>query len=132
MYEKVLDLFDKMPFKPDEVIITIVFNACAKLANAHAIQRGREILQQVPRVFYDNPILVNSTISMLMKFKDVADAEHLFKSMKNKSTTSYGTMMNGKRKENIIILNESSVVDRRLRPEWFIRESIGFIRNDSI
>ncbi|CAF1150597.1 unnamed protein product [Didymodactylos carnosus] len=95
MPEKVLELFDEMPIEPDEVIITILFNACAKLANTHAVKLGKDVLNRLPTAVFQHHKLVNSAIDMLMKFADVAHAEHLFQLIKNKSIVTYGAMMQG-------------------------------------
>ena len=84
-----------MSLKPDEVIITIVFNACAKFANPHAMKLGKELLEQLPKTFLERENLITSAIDMLMKFGDVVHAERLFQLIKKKTIVTYGTMMKG-------------------------------------
>ena len=95
MPERVPQLFGKMSVKPDEVALTLLFNAFAQLTNANAIKTGREVLKQMPRSFLDHENLVNSAMDMLMKFGDVAEAESLFERLKRKSVVSYGALMKG-------------------------------------
>ena len=95
MPAKVLELFDQMPMKPDRVTITLLFNACGKLADARAVKLGKDVLGQVPAVFLENHVLVNSAIDMLMRFGDVPFAERLFSQMKKRDAYAYGTMLNG-------------------------------------
>ncbi|CAF1342565.1 unnamed protein product [Rotaria sordida] len=95
MYEKTLDLFEQLPFPLHNVGYTIIFNACAQLLNDRAKQIGRKLLQQMPKTFYNNNIILTSAIDMLMKFGDVENAENLFQMMKKKDVIAYGAMMNG-------------------------------------
>jgi hypothetical protein len=96
MPEKVLQMFDRMPMQPDEVITTILFNACAKVADPHAVKLGKIILIQLPVAFLDNHILMNSATDMLLKFGNVNEAEQLFKQIKRKNSIDYGVMMQGR------------------------------------
>ena len=96
MPEKALDLFESIPVKSNEVVHLIMFNACATLANERAKTLGRALLMQMPRSFLEHENLVNSAIDMLMKFGQVAQAEHLFKLLKKKTIVSYGAILQGK------------------------------------
>lgn len=95
MPEKVLDLFEKMSLKPNEVILTIAFNACAKLADARAVTFSKDVLGQLPSAFLEDDKLVNSIIDMVMKLGDVPRAEYFFRLIKTKSLVTYGAMMKG-------------------------------------
>jgi pentatricopeptide repeat protein len=95
MSEKALDLFEEMPFNPNDVIYTIIFNACAQLANDRAMGIGKKLLDQMPDSFRNNNIILNSVIHMLMKFGDVNNAEHIFELIKKKDIVTYISMMNG-------------------------------------
>jgi predicted Zn-dependent protease len=91
----VLQMVDRMSVQPDEVIATILFNACAKVNNSHAVKLGKTVLSQLPVAFFDNHILMNSATDMLMKFGEVNEAEKLFKKIKRKNAIVYGAMMQG-------------------------------------
>ena len=93
--EKVLQLFHQMPVKPDRVIITLVFNACARVASPQAIQLGQRLIDRMPSIYFDNRVVIGSAIHMLMKFGDVIAAENLFSRMKIHDKTTYGVMLNG-------------------------------------
>ena len=84
-----------MPVPSDEVTHLILFNACAALSNERAKTLGQRVLKQMPDAFLKHQNLVNAAIDMLMKFGDVAQAEHLFKHLKNKTVVSYGALMQG-------------------------------------
>ena len=47
MPERVLELFEKMPIEIDEVLVTLLFNACAKHCNHNAIQLGKKCFQPI-------------------------------------------------------------------------------------
>jgi pentatricopeptide repeat protein len=95
MPEKVLQMFDTMPVPPNEVITTILFNACAKVTDPHSRVLGKHVLNQLPAAFFEDHILANSAIDMLMKFGEVQEAERLFSRMKKPDPASYGIMVNG-------------------------------------
>jgi pentatricopeptide repeat protein len=96
MPEKALDLFENMAVDANEVVHLILFNACAALSNERAKALGKKQLAQMPRSFLEHVNLVSSAVDMLMKFGDVAEAEDLFKLLKNKTIVSYGALMQGK------------------------------------
>jgi pentatricopeptide repeat protein len=91
----VLELFEQISIEVDEVIIMILFNACAKLSNNHSIQLGKDVLNRLPSSFLENNKLINSAIDMLMKFGHVEDAERLLREMKKKDSVTFVTMMQG-------------------------------------
>ena len=95
MPERVLELFEKMSIETDEVIITLLFNACAKLSNNDAIKLGKDVFNRLPISFFQHQKLINSAIDMLMKFGNVKEAEILFEQIKRKTLVSYGAMMQG-------------------------------------
>ena len=95
MTEKALDLFERMPLAPDNVVYTIVLNACAQLANDRAKIIGKKLVDQMLNKFQHDSYLDSSAIHMLMKFGDVTGAEALFEMIKKKNTVLYGAMMKG-------------------------------------
>ncbi|CAF2092687.1 unnamed protein product [Rotaria magnacalcarata] len=99
--EKVIELFETISVEVDEVLIIILFNACAKLCNSQAIKLGRDTLNRLPISFLRNPTLVNSAIDMSMKFGDVNQAENLFEKIQKKTLVTYGAMMQGYVKNNL-------------------------------
>jgi predicted Zn-dependent protease len=97
MPEKVLQMINTMTVQPNEVIAIILFNACAKIADPHAVKLGKTVLSQLPAAFFDNHILMSSATDMLMKFGEVNEAEKIFKKIKSKNAIVYGAMMQGHR-----------------------------------
>lgn len=84
-----------MSIPSNEVIHLILFNACAAVSNERARALGHKVLKQMPDAFLEHKNLVNSAIDMLMKFGDVAQAEHIFQDLKRKTMVSYGALMQG-------------------------------------
>jgi hypothetical protein len=95
MFEKALNSFEQMPFKPNEVIYSIFLHACAHLSSDQAKQIGKKLLEQMPNDLRTIRTL-NSAINMLMNFGDVQAAEDIFEQITTKDIFTYGTMMKGK------------------------------------
>jgi pentatricopeptide repeat protein len=93
--EKALDLFEYLPFEADQVIYVIVYNACASLANERATKLGKKLLNEMPKRYFNDVIVVNSATHMFMKIGDVKNAEELFSQIKQPTLVTYGVMMNG-------------------------------------
>ncbi|CAF5023100.1 unnamed protein product, partial [Rotaria sp. Silwood1] len=95
LYEKALDIFKQMPFKPNEIILIILFKICSEFTNEQTFQLAKNMFNEMPKIFYEKLSLINSYIHMLMKFGEISDSEKLFFLIENKDTTSYTVMMNG-------------------------------------
>ncbi|CAF4618135.1 unnamed protein product, partial [Rotaria magnacalcarata] len=98
--EKAIDLFNEVE-NPDEVNINLLFNACAQLKTKEALDLVKKISKQIPKSFYSNPRLLTSLLDALMKCGDVAHAEALFCSSKEKVLPMYGAMMKGYVENNL-------------------------------
>ncbi|CAF2130956.1 unnamed protein product, partial [Rotaria magnacalcarata] len=92
--EKAIDLFNKIQ-NPNDVHMILLFNSCAQLKTKEALDLVKKISKQIPKSFYSNPHLLTSLLDALMKCGDVAHAEALFYSSKEKVLSSYGAMMKG-------------------------------------
>ena len=95
MADKVLDLFEQMSVSPNNIIYIVAFKACAQLVTERAMNLGNGLVQKIGDELAIDTILSNSAMHMLMKFGDIAGAEHAFRLIKNKSVVSYGVMMQG-------------------------------------
>ena len=93
--EKALEFIEKIPFKPNDVIYAIVYNACASLLNEKAVSVGNRIFQQMPKAFLNDIVLMNSAIHMFMRFGQIEDGEQLFEQMKHPSSHTYAIMLSG-------------------------------------
>ncbi|CAF5164381.1 unnamed protein product, partial [Rotaria magnacalcarata] len=92
--EKAIDLFNEVE-NPDDVHMLLLFNSCAQLKTKEALDLVKKISKQIPKSFYSNPRLLTSLLDALMKCGDVAHAEALFYSSKEKVLPMYGVMMKG-------------------------------------
>ncbi|CAF4543842.1 unnamed protein product, partial [Rotaria magnacalcarata] len=92
--EKAIDLFNEIE-SPNDVNVTILFNACAQLKTKEALDLVKKTSKQIPKSFYSNPHLLTSLLDALIKCGHVAHAESLFYSSKHKVLSSYGAMMEG-------------------------------------
>lgn len=93
--DRALDLFDEFSSQANGTLYTIAFSACASLCNERAVQTGKKLLDRMPKTMFNNLIVVNSAIHMLMKFGDVEHAELLFSCINRPDTYTYGVMLNG-------------------------------------
>ena len=93
MPEKTLDLFEQMSVNPNDIIHTIVFNACALLANERSMSIGKKLLNQISNELSMNNNLWASGTHMLIKFGDIKRAEDLFQSLQDKDIFTYAFMM---------------------------------------
>ncbi|CAF5072662.1 unnamed protein product, partial [Rotaria sp. Silwood1] len=95
-YEKALDLYEQMSFKPNNVTYTIVFNICTQLANDRSKKIGKNLFELILTHDhqYDDFLLTSAT-NMLMKFGDVKNAERIFRLIRDKNIITYTIMING-------------------------------------
>jgi pentatricopeptide repeat protein len=122
--EKTLDLFEQMPFEPNNVIIAIIFSACAQSSTDRAKKIGKELLRHMSKT-YQNNYVYTSAINMLMNHNEVLEAEHLFNMMKQKDIVSYGALMKGYL--NFMICYEFDSISFRLCKKQCFRKSFRFI-----
>ncbi|CAF1097661.1 unnamed protein product [Rotaria sordida] len=94
MAKKAIDLFSQIQ-NPNEVIITLLFNACAQLQTLHALNLAKNVSKEIPKSSFSNPYLLTSLLDAFMKCGDLYSAESLFNISKEKSLSIYGAMMKG-------------------------------------
>ncbi|CAM4803923.1 unnamed protein product [Rotaria magnacalcarata] len=93
--EKILDLFDEMKIEPNQLTLTILFNASAVLNNNRPMKTGKKLLAEMPENYRNHNVISTSAIDMLMKFGDVESAETIFRSINAKDIITYGAMVKG-------------------------------------
>ena len=81
---------------PDEVIILLLFNACAQLANDEALDLVKKVATKIHGSAYSNLRLVTSLLDSLMKCGDMTKARSLFDAAPKKIVPMYGALMAGK------------------------------------
>jgi len=94
MAHKAIDLFNEIK-SPDEICLTLLFNACAQLETKEALNLTKEISKNLGKSMYSNVRLLTALLDALMKCRDVTYAESLFNTLTNKSIGIYGAMMKG-------------------------------------
>ena len=84
-----------MLIEPNDVTLNILFSACAKLPNEHALKIKNKYLDQMPKLFASDIYVLSSFLHMLMSFGDISNAENVFAQIKTKNIVTYGVLMKG-------------------------------------
>ncbi|CAF1358379.1 unnamed protein product [Rotaria sordida] len=115
MANKAIDLYNEI-INPNEVIIILLFNACAQLATNETLNLIKKVFKEIPKDYHSNTGLLTSLLDALMKSGDVVYAESLLEKSANKSISMYGAMMKGEIYIfiNIFHLSKLLSVDRPL------------------
>ena len=95
MAAKAIEVFEQI-LKPNEIILTLLFNACAQLESAPSVRLVKQASSTMPQSAYSNPRLITSLIDALMKCGDVEGAEALFNRTTKKPIEMSRAMMSGK------------------------------------
>ena len=88
MPQKALDLF-LLVDKPDEILTTLFFNACAQLKDQKTLNLARRIYSQLP---CQSNRLLQSAFNAFFQHKDICKAEILFEKV-NRDTINYISLM---------------------------------------
>jgi pentatricopeptide repeat protein len=91
---KAVELFNEVK-NPDEILVTLLFHACAELRTNEALNLVKKVSSTIPKSFYFNPRLLTSLLDALMKCGDIEHAQSLFNTSTNKVLPMYGAMMKG-------------------------------------
>ncbi|CAF1654505.1 unnamed protein product, partial [Adineta ricciae] len=92
--QKAIDLFRQVD-NPNEILILLLFNACAQLTSEQSLNLVKNVWEQSQRRSLLSDNLLTSVIDALVKCGDVRSAEVVFDDSPNKSISMYGAMMNG-------------------------------------
>ncbi|CAF3783868.1 unnamed protein product [Rotaria sordida] len=98
---KAIDVFNKIK-NPDEIIVNLLFNACAQLSTNEALTLVNHVSSQMPKSSYSNTRLLTSLLDVWMKCGDVTNAELLYNKSTKKTLSMYGAMMKGYMDNNMI------------------------------
>ena len=77
MADRAIELFHGIQ-NPDEVILVLLFNACAQLESADALALVKNIASNMSSTRYSSPRLITSLVDALMKCGDMRHARCLF------------------------------------------------------
>jgi pentatricopeptide repeat protein len=94
MPDKATELFKQIQ-NPNDIIRTLLFNACAQLRTNEALELVKSVVSTMPASPHKNLYLVTSLLDALMKFGDIAQAQSLFDAFEQKVESMYGAMMKG-------------------------------------
>ncbi|CAF4247198.1 unnamed protein product, partial [Rotaria sordida] len=89
---KAIDVFNKIK-NPDEILVHLLFNACAHLGTNEALTLVNNVSSQMPKSSYLNTRLLTSLLDVWMKCGDVTNAELLYNKSAKKTLSMYGAMM---------------------------------------
>ncbi|CAF3945168.1 unnamed protein product [Rotaria sp. Silwood1] len=94
MSNKAIDIFNKIE-NPNEIILNLLFNACAELKTNEALDLAKETSKRMSKSFHSNPYILSSFLDALMKCGDIKYAQSVFDKSKEKDLPMYGAMMKG-------------------------------------
>ena len=94
--EQAIKLFKELE-NHNEVILIVLFHACAYLGTEEALQLVKNVSRQMPKPYQSNSNLLTSLLDASMKCGDVPYAESWFNRSTKKDLSMYGAMMKGKR-----------------------------------
>lgn len=114
--ERVIKLFESIE-NPDEVVFTLLFNACAQLPSNAVLQLLKRVSSTIPQPFRTNSILVTSLLDAMRKCGDVRSAETIFLEHKDPSVSMYGAMMKVERDPPLEYFVDQSQVVARIHQE---------------
>ena len=86
--------------QPDQVIMILLFSACAALGTDNALKLVKDALKKMPKSFLSNPRLLAALFDAFIKCGDCKSAELIFSKLP-KTVISFGNLMDGfNREEN--------------------------------
>ena len=94
--DQAIKLFNELE-NHNEVILIVLFHACAHLGTEQALQLVKKVSRQMPKPYQLNSNLLTSLLDASMECGDVAYAESWFNRSTKKDLSIYGAMMKGKK-----------------------------------
>jgi hypothetical protein len=84
-----------MPLKPDDAMLTVLFNICAQMRNARAFELGKKYFDQAHKRGGMSNICFGSALDMFLQCGDVSTAEELFAKRRENSVIMYNVILKG-------------------------------------
>ena len=94
MPAKAIEIFKRVE-DPNEIVLTLMFKACAQLSTDWALELVKSAVSKMPVLLYKSAFLMTSLLDALMQCKDVNSARSLFDASERKVISMYGAMMKG-------------------------------------
>ena len=92
--EKAIAVFQGVD-KPDAVLITLLFKACAQVPSEEWLNFAKNIWKKYQSTSLLDNHAFSSLLNVSMKHGDIESAENVFNQRSNKGTSMYGAMMKG-------------------------------------
>ena len=127
MPQKAIDLFKEVR-SPNEIILTLLFTACARVNTSEALDLVKKAALQMPQSSYSDVFLVTSLLNALMKCGDVVTAHSLFDATPSKVVSMYGAMMKGRHSCFNSEIAACLFLSRRLHRQCYARKSHGTLQ----
>ncbi|CAF3311704.1 unnamed protein product [Rotaria sp. Silwood2] len=83
-YEEALNFFKQINITKDEYTYSILFKICTEIANQHSLEFGQLALNNMPKKFSNNIVVISSALQMFIKCGDMIKAEQLFNQIEKK------------------------------------------------
>lgn len=96
--DQAIKLFKELQ-DPNEVVLIVLFHACAQLGTEEALHLAKIVAEQMPKSFHLTNNLSNSLWDALIKCGDCSSAEILHSKM-TRTVNSYTNLMDGFNKDN--------------------------------
>ena len=80
---------------PDEVNVTLLFNACAQLGTPEALSLVKAVSSKMSTLCHSSSQLSTSLVDALMQCGDTHQAELVFKTVTKKTQHTFGAMIKG-------------------------------------
>ena len=94
MPSKAIRMFEEIK-DPNEVNVTLLFNACAQLRTEEALSLVKTVSSKMSRSYHLNSQLSTSLLDAFMQCGDTQQAERVFKTVTNKTQHTFGAMIKG-------------------------------------
>ena len=91
MPEKAIETFKNVN-NPDEVLLGLLFNSCARVRTAEALDFGKQIWFSTSEMHRKKEYMVVTAFDMFIKCGDISNAEQVFGRM-NRIVVTYGQLM---------------------------------------
>ena len=106
---KAIELFNTID-KPNEIILTLLLNACAQIQTKESLNLVKKILSSLPKSLNVDHFLLTSLLDALMNCGDIKSAESVFNRITRRFPEMYGAMIKGLSRLSQFPLNEQLAI----------------------
>ncbi|CAF0880691.1 unnamed protein product [Adineta steineri] len=98
MPQKAIDIYFQIT-NPDEKNISLLFNACARIATDETLNLVKKVLSNLPDRYQNDEYILTTAFDVFIKSNDLSNAERIFSKLPQ-NTISYGNLMSAFNKTN--------------------------------